>query len=57
MARLIDTYEQWEADGVLEDKLKLVKELVSKRIIQKEIANALNISERVLIKLKKIIQD
>lgn len=33
MARILDTYQQWEEDGVLEDKLKLVKEMVSIRII------------------------
>mgnify|MGYP001322721174 CR=1 FL=1 len=53
MTKRLDTYEQWEADGILEDKIKLVKELVSKRIIQKEIAKALNVSERLLIKMKK----
>jgi hypothetical protein len=53
MPKLKDTYEQWEEDGVLEEKLKLVQDLVSKRIIQKDIAESLGVSEKTLIKLKK----
>lgn len=53
MAKVRDTYEQWEADGILEDKLKTIQELVGKRIIQKEIAEFLGLSERTLIKIKK----
>jgi hypothetical protein len=53
MPKLKDTYEQWEEDGVLEEKLKLIQDLVSKRIIQKDIAESLGVSEKTLIKLKK----
>jgi DNA-binding XRE family transcriptional regulator len=48
-----DTYQQWEVDGILEQKLKTVQELAAKRIIQKEIAECLNITEKTLIKIKK----
>lgn len=53
MPKLNDTYEQWEADGILEEKLKSIQDLVGKRIIQKEIAEFLGLSEKTLIKLKK----
>lgn len=48
-----DTYTKWEEEGSLDERLEIIKELVSKRIIQKDIAKAMGISERVLIKLKK----
>jgi hypothetical protein len=54
MPKLKDTYEQWEEDGVVEEKLKLIQDLVSKRIIQKDIAESLGVSEKTLIKLKKV---
>lgn len=54
MARRRDTYEQWEADGVLEERLNSIKELAGKRIIQKEIAKFLGLSEKGLIHLKKL---
>lgn len=53
MAKVKDTYEQWEADGILEERLKSIQELVAKRIIQKEVAEFLGLSERTLIKIKK----
>jgi hypothetical protein len=53
MPKLKDTYEQWESDGILEERLKTIQESVAKRIIQKEIAESLGMSERTLIKLKK----
>lgn len=54
MAKLNDTYEQWEADGILEERLKSIQELATKRITQKEIAAFLGISEKTLIKFEKI---
>lgn len=53
MLRPRDTYEQWEVDGILEDKLKVIQEMVSKRIIQKEIAKFIGMSERSLVHLNK----
>ena len=48
-----DTYSKWEDEGSLDERIATIKELVSKRITQKEIAKTMGISERVLIKLKK----
>jgi len=48
-----DTYLKWKVEGSLEDKLKTIKEMIAKKITQKDIAEVLGISERVLIKLKK----
>jgi len=48
-----DTYLKWEDEGSLDERIATIKELVSKRITQKEIAKTMGISERVLIKLKK----
>ena len=53
MPKQRDTYEQWDADGILEERLKSIQDLVAKRIIQKEIAEFLGMSEKTLIKLKK----
>jgi len=36
MPKLNDTYEQWEADGILEEKLKSIQDLVGKRNIKKK---------------------
>ena len=52
MAKQFDTYEIWERDGILDERLNLIQELVSKRISQGKIAEAIGISERTLIKLK-----
>lgn len=52
MAKQQDTYESWEKDGILDERLNFIQELVSKRIVQGKIAEALGISERTLIKLK-----
>ena len=53
MAKVLDTYLQWQADGVLDEKLKTIQELASKRILQKDISEVIGVSERTLIKLKK----
>lgn len=49
----MDTYQQWEADGVLDERIKSIQDMVARRIIQKDIAKAMNLSENTLIKLKR----
>jgi hypothetical protein len=51
--KVLDTYQQWEADGVLEERIKSIQDMVARRIIQKDIAKAMNVSENTLIKLKR----
>lgn len=53
MPKVLDTYQQWEADGVLDERIKSVQDMVARRIIQKDIAKALNVSENTMIKLKR----
>ncbi|MBI9008698.1 MAG: hypothetical protein JEZ05_01590 [Tenericutes bacterium] len=53
MPKLLDSYQQWEKDGVLKKKLKEIEELASKRIIQRELAESLGISEKTFIGLKR----
>lgn len=53
MPKLLDTYQEWLRDGVLDDKLSTVQELTSKRVSQAEICKVLGVSERTLIKLKR----
>lgn len=53
MPKLLDTYQEWLRDGVLDDKLSTVQELTSKRVSQAEICKVLGVSECTLIKLKK----
>jgi len=53
MPKLLDTYQEWLRYDVLEDKLKTIQELTSKRVSQAEICRVLGVSERTLIKLKK----
>jgi hypothetical protein len=53
LAKLLDTYQQWEVDGVLENKLKVIQEMVEKRIPQKVVAETIGLSERTLIKLRR----
>lgn len=54
---MLDLYERWHESGQLEEKLQSVKELVSKRANQKQIAEYLGITEKTLIKLKKVHPD
>jgi hypothetical protein len=49
----ISIYETWENEDSIDERIATIKELVSKRIPQRDIAKVLGISERVLIKLKK----
>lgn len=51
--KVLDYYERWKRDGVLNRKLRDIKDLVSKNITQKEISKVLGVSEKTLIKLKK----
>lgn len=51
--KVLDTYQQWEADGVLDERIKSIQDMVARRIIQKDIAKAMNVSENTLIKLKR----
>ena len=53
MPKVLDTYQQWEADGVLDERVKCIQDMVARRIIQKDIAKAMNLSENTLIKLKR----
>ena len=53
MPKVLDTYQQWEADGVLDERIKSIQDMVARRIIQKDIAKALNVSENTMIKLKR----
>ena len=53
MPKPLDTYQKWARDGVLNERVKTVKELTSKGITQVDIAKVLGVSERTLIKLKR----
>lgn len=53
MPKVLDTYQQWEADGVLDERIKSIQDMVARRIVQKDIAKAMNLSENTLIKLKR----
>jgi hypothetical protein len=53
LAKVLDTYQQWDADGVLDERIKSIQDMVARRIIQKDIAKAMNLSENTLIKLKR----
>ena len=53
MPKVLDTYQQWEADGVLDERIKSIQDMVARRIIQKDIAKAMNLRENTLIKLKR----
>ena len=50
---MLDLYERWEQSGQLESKLNAIKEMISKRAHQKQVAEYLGITEKTLIKLKK----
>ena len=52
MAKALDTFERWENQGLLKEKLKTIEELVSKNVVQDKIAKVLGISEKTLQKLK-----
>ena len=50
---MLDLYEKWDASGHLEDKLKSISEMVSKRATQRQVAEYLGITEKTIIKLRK----
>ena len=52
--KMLDYFERWEKSGHLEVKLKSIAEMVSKRATQGQIAQYLGISEKTIIKLKKV---
>ena len=51
--KMLDLYEKWEISGHLEDKLKSISEMVSKRATQRQVAEYLGITEKTIIKLRK----
>ena len=53
MAKIKDTYQHWQDENILNQKLKTIKSMVEKRINQIEISKTLGITEKTLIKLKK----
>lgn len=52
MSKALDSFEKWEKQGLLKEKLDLIEKLASKNINQVKIAKALGISEKTLQKLK-----
>ena len=54
--KMLDTYERWKASGHLEAKLKAISEMTSKRATQKQVADYLGVSEKTIIKLRKVHQ-
>lgn len=53
MARLLNTYQQWIKNGILESKIKSIRRWASQNATQKKIAQNLGISEKTFIELKK----
>ena len=51
---MLDTYERWEKSGHLVTKLKSISEMVSKRATQRQVAEYLGITEKTIIKLRKV---
>lgn len=52
MAKVLDSFERWENQGLLKNKLKIIEELVAKNVTQEKIAKVIGISEKTLQKLK-----
>lgn len=52
--KMPDYYEKWQQQGVLDKQLKDIQEMVSKNITQKDICKVLGLTEKTLIKLKKV---
>ncbi len=52
MAKLIDTFETWRRQGILEERLRLIKDLSLKQATQEEIASNLRLSQKTFIKLR-----
>lgn len=51
---MLDLYEKWETSGHLDEKLKSISEMVSKRATQRQVAEYLGITEKTIIKLRKV---
>ena len=52
MAKVLDSFERWENQGLLKSKLRTVEELIGKNVTQEKIAKVIGISEKTLQKLK-----
>lgn len=52
MGKALDSFQRWEKQGLLKEKLKTIEELLAKNITQAKIAKVLGISEKTLQKLK-----
>ena len=52
--KMLDLYEKWEESGHLNAKLKAISEMVSKRATQRQVAEYLGITEKTIIKLRKV---
>jgi DNA-binding XRE family transcriptional regulator len=52
--KMLDTYEKWEKSGHLKTKLKAISEMVSKRATQRQVAEYLGVTEKTIIKLRKV---
>ena len=52
--KMLDTFERWEKSGHLDGKLKAISEMVSKRATQRQVAEYLGITEKTIIKLRKV---
>ena len=52
--KMLDLYEKWEESGHLNAKLKAISEMISKRANQRQVAEYLGITEKTIIKLRKV---
>ena len=50
--KLPDTYEKWKQQGLLDKKLEGVRDLISRKASERQVAEYLGISQKTLIKLK-----
>ncbi len=50
--KLPDTYEKWKQQGLLDRKLEGVRDLISRKASERQVAEYLGISQKTLIKLK-----
>ncbi|MDD2575200.1 MAG: hypothetical protein PHD47_01885 [Acholeplasmataceae bacterium] len=52
MSSNLDTFEKWEKQGLLKEKLKLIEGLVAENVTHEKIALRLGISQKTLNKMK-----
>ena len=52
--KMLDLYEKWEESGHLKSKLKAISEMISKRATQRQVAEYLGVTEKTIIKLRKV---